>query len=94
MTKSPINFGRSVVFETDGQRLSISEAVIAHKAVVKRSTQTFETIHVKDENEILGHFLKLLDRQKAGEVENVGIQCLRNPQTGMLRIEQSWFDCV
>lgn len=92
--KAPIKFGRTAVFESNGNRLSISEQVIAHHAIVKRATQTFETIHVKDEKEILAQFLKLLDRQKAGEIDQVGIQCLRNPQTQQLRIEVSWFDCI
>jgi len=90
--RSPIRFGGSTVIERDGDRVTITEQVISHQKVVKRTSQVYETLPVTDESEAIAHFLNLIDRQKAGEVDQVGIQCLRNPETRKLRVELSWFE--
>lgn len=90
--KQPIRFGRTTTIERSGDRVSITENVIAHHMIVKRAVQVSETVPVEDEQEALAHFLKLLDRQKTGEIDQVGIQCLRNPETRKLRVELSWFE--
>lgn len=88
----PIRFGRTMTIERSGDIVSVTEQVIAHHSIVKRVTQVTETVPVEDEKEALAQFLKLLDRQKSGEIDQVGIQCLRNPETRKLRVELSWFE--
>lgn len=90
--KQPIRFGRRLTIERTGERVSATEQVIAQHLVIKSATQIVETVPCNDEKEVLAHFLKLLDRQKSGEVDMVGIQCFRNQETRALRAELSWFE--
>lgn len=88
--KTPIRFGRALTVESNGQVSTMQEEVYANFGTVKRVTLLTETLHVKDDKEILAEFLKLLDRQKTGEIDLIGLQCLRDRTTGRMRIEKSW----
>lgn len=86
----PVRFGRSMVIKRDGNITTAHEEVYANFDTVKQVTVFTETVRIDDDKDILAEFLKLLDRQKAGEIDLIGLQCLRNPETGTMRVEKSW----
>lgn len=87
---SPIRYGRQLVIAEDEGVMTMTEEVFANFQPVKQTTIYTETVHIKDDQEILGHFLQMLDRQKRGEIDCIGLQVLRNKQTGTPRIEKTW----
>lgn len=86
----PIKYGRQMVMASNGGITTITEEVYANFQPVKQLVVQSETVHVKDDKEILAHFLQLLDQQKRGEIDCIGLQVLRNKQTGSPRIEKTW----
>lgn len=90
MSGQPLRFGKQVVMTREGDLTMVHEEVYANFDTVKKITVYTETVRIKDDKDILAEFLKLLDRQKAGEIDLIGLQCLRNPDSGAMRIEKSW----
>jgi hypothetical protein len=85
-----MRFGRQMTLERDGNVMTVTEEVFANFETVKRVSVQTEIVRIRHENDILPEFLKLLDRQKAGEIDLIGIQLLRDQKTGSLRVEESW----
>lgn len=83
-------FGKTLSISREGDLVTVEEQVIANWETVKRVTVYTEVVRVKNDKEILTEFLKLLDRRKAGEVDLIGLQCLRDRNNGSLRVEKSW----
>lgn len=87
---SPIRYGRQLTMTSDGTVMTMKESTFTNFQASRTVVACTETIHVKDEQEILANFLQLLDKQKSGDIDNIGLQVIRNQQTGRLRIEKSW----
>jgi hypothetical protein len=85
-----MKYGKQVTMTTDGNILTLTEQVFANFAPVKQTVINHESVHVENSKDILAIFLKMLDDQEAGKMDNIGIQCIRNKDTGALRIEKSW----
>jgi hypothetical protein len=85
-----MRYGKTVSVSRDGEIVTVEEQVFANWSTVKKVTLYTEVVRVKDDKEILTEFLKLLDRRRAGEVDLIGIQCIRDKANGSLRIEKSW----
>lgn len=86
----PIKFGRELIIERNGNVVTHIETVIANFQDVKQVRRITEIVPVDDEQGVHIEFLKLLDKQKKGEIDGIGIQCIRNETTGKLRVETSW----
>lgn len=86
----PIRYGRQMIMANDGQLTTITEEIYANFQPVKQVMVCSETVHIKDDKEVLAHFLQMLDQQKRGEIDCIGIQLLRNKETGAPRIEKTW----
>lgn len=87
---SPVRYGKSLTISRNGDVVTTTEQVYANFDTVKEVHQMTEIVRVTDDKEILSIFLKLLDEQTAGNIDMIGIQCLRNPDTGAMRVEKSW----
>lgn len=70
------------------------EKLVAGDTVKSFIRQT-ETIKVDNNQEVLGEFLKLLDRQKAGEIHSLGFECIPSKfdERAIHRVRMSWI-CV
>lgn len=86
----PIRYGRQVVMAKDGDVTTITEELYNNFQTVKQVVVCSETVYIEDDKEILAHFLQMLDQQKRGEIDCIGIQLLRNQKTGLPRIEKTW----
>lgn len=85
-----MRFGRSITIARIGEVMTTTEESFYNFETVKKVTTNTEIVRINSEKDILPHFLKLLDRQKSGEVDLIGIQLLRDPKSGALRLEESW----
>lgn len=90
MPITPIHYGRRLTLEHNGEVLTATEEVFANYQSAKRVVVETESVTLNSDEDILPHFLTMLDRMKAGEVDCIGIQLLRNGKTGAPRIEKTW----
>lgn len=86
----PVAFGHKLVITRDGDMLSKHEEKIMDYNTVHSMTAYVESVKVKNEQQALAEFLTLLDRYKAGEISNPGIQLFCDPAGQVFRVEKSW----
>lgn len=85
-----MRFGSQTVLEiTEAGVLMASEEKYHDFRTVKRITRYTESVKVKDHNAALTEFLKLLDRYKAGEILDFGIECIAT-SGNLTRVEKTW----
>jgi hypothetical protein len=85
----PIRYGKKTVTATDGNITITEESVITNFNLTHLTTNYTESAYVDDQKAVLAHYLNLLDRWKAGEIDLPSIKTFRSKQ-GNLRIEKSW----
>ena len=85
----PIRYGKKTVITMEGDIMVTEESIIADFKHTPRLTTYTESAYVKDQKEVLAHYLNLLDQWKAGEIDLPAIKTFRGNQ-GNLRIEKSW----
>lgn len=86
----PIRYGKRLIVTQRGAITTTREEVYANFNTVKEIEICSETVQVKTDQDILAEFLKLMDRKKAGEIDLIGLQLLRDKNTGNMRVELSW----
>lgn len=74
----------------DAGLLIIQEEKMHNSLTVVHETRYSEPIIIKDTNEALSHFLKLLDRYNDGEITNFGIDCITDKTGKLIRITKKW----
>jgi hypothetical protein len=90
-----IAYGEHSTITAAGAIITEETEVYANFETVRKFTRQTEAIRVKDEKEILAEFLKLLDRQRAGEITSIAFECIpqkSNPAV-IERIKKSWI-CI
>ena len=85
-----MRYGRQVTLSNNGGVMEVKEKVYANYETVKEVHAFHETVRVTDDKEILAIFLKLLDDQAAGKIDQIGLQCIRNQDNGSIRVEKTW----
>lgn len=85
-----IHYGSVTIIETTDGVDTIRETNYANRKPDHKKTVYREIIRDLDDKDILTHFLRLIDMQKAGAIDEIGLQCKRNEHTGQVRIEKTW----
>ncbi len=85
-----MRFGKQLTITTDGTVTSALEQKYANFAEVKRRSVYTETVKVGSTEQALAEFLKLLDRNKGGSVEDIGIFCVTDKDGAIIRVEKTW----
>lgn len=85
-----MKYGRQMILTRSGDITTATESVYANFETVKQVTTYYESVRIAEDKDILAIFLKMLDDQKAGKIDQIGIQCLRNKETNTLRVEKTW----
>lgn len=68
----------------------IHEEKFHETRTVVHETRYTEPILIKDTNEALSHFLKLLDKHNDGEITDFGMRCITDKQGKLIRAEKHW----
>lgn len=79
----------SITAADDGTIVQAEEKFFDFKTIV-RIDRYSQSIRVKDDQEALAHFLSLMDKHKAGEVADYGVQCFSDRDGQVSRIEKTW----
>jgi hypothetical protein len=74
-----------------GIATALVEKFIAGK-VAKTFVRQSETVHVANDSEALAELLKLMDRQKAGEIHSITFECVPDDrdERRIHRVKMSW----
>lgn len=85
-----MRYGKHLTITSDSGVTYVAEEGIVNWSTVKKREVYTETVYVKDEQEALAEFLKLLDRKKTGEVKEVGMMTISDDDGHIKRIEKTW----
>lgn len=92
-TEAPIRFGEQTTtkVEPSGVITEDIERYVDYQ-VVKGFRRQSITVRVKNDKDILAEFLKLLDRQKSGEIHSTSFECIpnRSELQHIERVKMSW----
>lgn len=88
-----MQYGEQTITTIDGDGRQTDQVEKIHRgAVAKQFVRQTETVKVKDQSEALAEFLKLMDRQKAGEIHSITFECVPNAHNENVidRVKKSW----
>lgn len=86
----PIAFGQQLVITNTGDMITRHENNISNFNTIHSQTVYIESVRVKNDQQAHAEFLTLLDRHKAGEIADPGIQLFDGPNGQVHRVEKSW----
>jgi hypothetical protein len=85
-----MRYGRQVVMVANGAIVEQSEAQFVNWGTVRKLVKNTETIKVKNADQVMAEFLKLLDLHKSGQARDIGIFCKVDPDNSFTLVEKTW----
>jgi len=78
------------IIPLDDNIIQYEESKIVSGEATKQTTVFQQSLFVKNEQEALAEFLKLLDDARTGAIKDPGIQCFTDATGTIARIEKTW----